>query len=173
MKERKITYVEMTEKTVQETAAKAFRILKFLFEVLPPRFSGGDDCGEITIKCHPDGSISDIIGRVRPASEDDVKVVYKVLHDGKIYKIELWDSEDTYGYMSCSPKWDPYTYVFCNFKEERSDGTKRCEMDFAFNIEKRTFVELFSIEYFNKSDLIRICEQIEHFEKMFLDKEII
>ena len=166
-------YVEMSEKTAKETAGKAFGILKFLFQVLPPRFSGAGFCGEITIKCHPDGSFPDIIGRVRPASEDDVEVVYKVLYEGKIYKIELWDSEDTYGYRSCSPKWDPETYIFCNFKEERADGTKRCEMDFAFDIEKKTFVELFLIEYFNNSDLIRTCEQIKHFEELFLDKEII
>ena len=173
MKERKLEYVEMSGKTAQEIAEKAFRVLKFVFEVLPPRFSGVGDCGDITIKCRSDGTFSDVIGRVRPATKDVVEVVYRVLCNGKIYKIELWDSEDTYGYRSCSPDWDPETYVFCNFKEERPDGSKRCEMDFAFDIEKRTFVELFLIEYFNKSNLIRECKQIDYFEKLFAGKEII
>lgn len=169
--------IEMGESCATNIATKAFEVLSELFATLPPRFSGQGDCGEITIEVQHNvkSPCTKVKGEIRTAvegKEEDV-IVYKVLREGKIYKIELWDTEDAYGYMSCSSHWGPDTYVFCNFKETRDDGSVKSEMDFAFDIEKRTFVELFSIEYIGGNDLVRECQEIEYFERLLLGVKII
>ena len=169
---KELMYAEMTEKTALEIIEKAFSTLKFLFKITPIRFCDMGECGEVTVKCDSEGNVVSFQKKLQEAKKDDVEITYRVVQNGRIYKIQLWDSEDSFGYMSCSPAWNPATYVFCNFKEEREDGSKRCEMDFAFDIEKKTFVELFEIEHFNKNDLIRRCEKIDQIESFLFGREI-
>lgn len=168
-----LKYAEMTEKTAFDIVEKAFVTLKFLFQITPIKFSDMGKCGDVTLKCDSEGKVVGVQRTLKEAKKDNVEITYRVIKKGRIYKIQLWDSEKSFGYMSCSSAWNPATYIFCNFKEERDDGSKRCEMDFAFDIEKKTFVELFEIEYFNKSDLIRRCEKIEQIENFLFGKVIL
>jgi len=167
----KIKYVEMSEKTALEIAEKFFEVLKTLYKITPLMFSCEDLYGQIYI--YHDGSDTKIKKHAQPANEENSELEYSILYNEHVYKIEILQNEDLFGYVSCLPSIDRSTYVFCNIIEYHQDGKKRCEMDFAFDIEKRTFVELFSIEHFNKEGLIRQCQQINYIEQLLFGREII
>jgi hypothetical protein len=101
-------------------------------------------------------------------------VLYRVLFRDKIYQIYIADSEEDVGYYSAlSLNYNPETYVCCCFEEGRSDKSKRCEICFAFDIEKKTFVELFEISHYNKNGVTRECCDIDHIEKLLSGKVIL
>lgn len=98
--------------------------------------------------------------------------IYRVVTKGRIFEFSIWDSEDDFGYCSMCPDYNPETYVFCNIMEKRNDERVKYEMDFAFDLEKKTFLELFAIEHRNKKGLLRECKEINAVEKELRDTVI-
>lgn len=93
----------------------------------------------------------------RPRVEDDfcLDLVYKVIWNKRCFQISFFEEPDSLGYCSMLPDYDPFTYVLCEIVEKRSDGSTKHEMIFSFDIEKRTFLELFDILHYNTVDIRR------------------
>jgi len=165
-------HVEMTESTAIDIAERFFDALKAIFKILPLKFSCEDLYGEIIVEC--DEHTTKITNLTSTDSENNSDLAYKFFYNNRIFKIEVAQNEDIYGYFSCLPSIDRETYVFCSITEYRKeDGKERATMDFAFDIEKRTFVELFLIEHYNKQGLVRECQMVNYIESILSGKEII
>lgn len=82
--------------------------------------------------------------------------IYRFIIDGRFFEITLFGAPDDCGYCSMLPDYNPYTYVLCNIEEKRANGAKKYEMAFGFDIEKKTFLELFELIHYNISDTVRV-----------------
>jgi len=92
-------------------------------------------------------------------SENDkyfIDNLYKFRIYGRYFEITLFDNPDDCGYCSTLPDYNPFTYVLCNIEEKRANGTKKYEMAFGFDIEKKTFLELFELIHYNLSGTVRV-----------------
>jgi len=165
--------VEMSEKMAVEIAEKFFEVIRLMFRAEPVRFSCEESRRTTIISFNEQGvwTRKEII--LHKIDDDEANIVdYKVLYKGKIYRVEVLDNEDMWGYYSCLPVVDRARYVFCSIAEEREDGNIKCEMDFAFDIEKGTFLELFAIEHHNKCDITRECQCVDHIEQILSGRQI-
>jgi len=81
--------------------------------------------------------------------------VYKVTHNNRSFEMTLFDDPDDLGYCSILPDYNPSTYVLCEIVEKRSNGQRKYEFTFGFNIEKGTFLELFEVLHFNTVGILR------------------
>ena len=82
-------------------------------------------------------------------------IIYKTIRDNRHFELTFWDDPDDLGYSSILPDYDPSTYVLCYIIEKRSNGEKKYEMTFGFDIEKRTFLELFELVHYNTVGILR------------------
>ena len=80
---------------------------------------------------------------------------YKVVRNNRHFEVSFWDFPDNLGFCSILPEFDPFTYVTCDIVEKRSNGDKKYEMTFGFNIEKGTFLELFELVHYNTVGILR------------------
>ena len=163
--------IEMNEKTAIEIAGHFFCIVYKLLCQLPQYFSGYDKCGEITVDCDKKKIH---YASWRDADEENDTVYYRVIFEGRSYRMEFCDNEELYGYYSCLTNMDRSVYVFCSIREETNDNKrdKKCEMDFAFDIETGAFLELFAIEHFNKVGIVRECQNIDYIESKLREFQI-
>lgn len=155
--------IAMTEKTAIEIAEHFFDIVYKLLRLLPTYFTGYDKYGEIIVDFDKEKIY---YPRLRDTDEENDTVYYRVVTDGRSYRMEFCDNEELYGYYSCLTNKDPSVYVFCSIREETNDKKrdKKCEMDFAFDIETGAFLELFAIEHFNKVGIVRECQNVDYIE---------
>lgn len=82
--------------------------------------------------------------------------IYRFIINGRFFEITLFGDPEDCGYCSISPDYNPSTYVLCNIEEKRTNGTKKYEMSFGFDIEKKTFLELFELIHYNTGNTIRV-----------------
>ena len=82
-------------------------------------------------------------------------IIYKIIWNKRNFQITFFDNPDDLGYCSMLPDYDPSTYILCEIVEKRTDGSKKHEMIFSFDIEKKTFLELFDILHYNSTNIIR------------------
>lgn len=155
--------IAMTEKTAIEIAEHFFDVVYKLLRLLPTYFTGYDKYGEIIVDFDKEKIY---YPRLRDADEENDTVYYRVVTDVRSYRMEFCDNEELYGYYSCLTNKDPSVYVFCSIREETNDKKrdKKCEMDFAFDIETGAFLELFAIEHFNKVGIVRECQNVDYIE---------
>ena len=96
-------------------------------------------------------------GIIRNFPEDEYRldIIYKYIQDNRYFEITLFDEPDDCGYCSMLPDYEPSTYVLCNIVEKRANGSKKTEVAFGFDIEKRTFLELFEVVHYNTTVILR------------------
>jgi len=92
---------------------------------------------------------------VNNASEYRLDIVYKLVLNNRCFEITLFDDPDDLGYCSMIPDYDPSTYVVCDIVEKRTNGNKKYQMTFGFDLEKKTFLELFEVLHFNAVGILR------------------
>ena len=85
------------------------------------------------------------------------EIVYSVIQKEKARHFELrfYDDPDILGYCSMLQDYDPSTYVICEIVEKRADKSKKYEFTFGFDIQKRTFLELFELTHKNTVGITR------------------
>ena len=110
----------------------------------------------ITIKFNTNGKVTIGIS-YGPKVKDEfcLDLIYRVIWNGRHFRISFFEDPDKLGYCSMLPDYDPSTYVLCEIVEERADGSRKQEMTFSFDIKKKTFLELFEILHYNTVDIIR------------------
>ena len=110
----------------------------------------------ITIKFKPNDKVT-LEMSCGPEVKDDfcLDLIYGVLWNGRYFRISFFDDPDKLGYCSMLPDYDMSTYVLCEMVEKRADGSTKHEMIFSFDIEKKTFLELFDISHYNRVDVRR------------------
>ena len=110
----------------------------------------------ISIKFKPNGKVTLGIS-YGPKVKDDfcLDIIYGARWNGRYFRITFFDDPDKLGYCSMLPNYDPSTYVLCEMVEKRDDGSAKHEMIFSFDIEKKTFLELFDILHYNTVDIRR------------------
>ena len=82
-------------------------------------------------------------------------IIYKLIIDNRCFEITFFEEPNDLGYATMLPNYDPFTYVLCDIVEKRPNGCKKFEMTFGFNIEKRTFEELFEVLHYNSVGILR------------------
>ena len=91
--------------------------------------------------------------------------VYKFNWYNRLFYVTFHSSPEVYGYYSALPNFDTTPYLFCSIIEMKSRTQKKCLMNFGFNPETKTFLELFDIEDYSVENLIKECwdtNSIEH-----------
>lgn len=82
-------------------------------------------------------------------------IIYKVVWRNRYFEITLWDDPDDLGYCSLLDDFDSSTYVLCDMVERRPNGSKKYQMTFGFDIQKKTFLELFEVLHYNTVGILR------------------
>lgn len=78
------------------------------------------------------------------------------------FEVTLYSSPEDCGYYSLLPNYDELAYVFCIIQEKDIHGKIKREMCFGFDSEKRTFLELFDIDFHSKDgNIYRAEDSIE------------
>jgi hypothetical protein len=93
-----------------------------------------------------------------PKVEDEfcLDIIFNVIIANKrFFRITFFEDPDKLGYCSMLPDYDASTYVLCEMVEKRANGSTKHEMIFSFDIEKKTFLELFDIIHYNTVDIRR------------------
>lgn len=114
---------------------------------------------EYTIKFSNCGKLVKVIYHLK--SEFRLDIIYKIIIGNRCFEITLYKDPDACGYCSMYPDPDgryvddSSPYVLCNIIEERSNGKKKYEMIFGFDIEKKTFLELFELIHYTATDVVR------------------
>lgn len=79
---------------------------------------------------------------------------YLLICNNRKFEITLYDSPECDGHYSFSPDYDDFTYVYCHIIERQENDTIKYEMKFGFDIEKKTFLELFILDEHSSNIII-------------------
>ncbi len=167
----------MSEEQAIAIAENFFSVLKALFKIKPLYLSGIEKQGkEITIICDSEDKVRKVITK-RINDKEDNEIRYKFFYKNRTYQILFWDDEEIYGYVSQLPpgylNCSGESYVLCDICELRDENDKKYSMEFAFDIEKRTFLEFFELYHKNIKGTKREYYNDIGFDKIYRGKEII
>lgn len=130
----------------EKTKVKTFRFLpdRIIFESTIPF-------------CKQEANDNEYASKKKKVSSDDyhLDIIYKLILWNRCFEITLYNDPDDYGYCSMLPDFDSSSYVLCNIVEKRANGDKKYQMTFGFDIEKRTFLELFEVVHYNAVGILR------------------
>lgn len=87
--------------------------------------------------------------------------VYEFFWKRRKFRVMLYCSPEECGYFSLLPNSEDMPYVFCIIQEKDRHGSIKYEMCFGFDSEKKTFLELFDIDYYFYSTVFRGEDSIE------------
>lgn len=151
--------IPMTLEHAVSIANDMLDVLQAFIEIQPIQLSNSVENGQTkfkTYKFHPDGKISFGLD-YGPKVEDDfcLDLISRVIWKDRYFRICFFQNPDDLGYCSMLPDYDSSTYVLCEIMEKRADGSTKHEMIFSFDIEKKTFLELFDILHYNLVDIRR------------------
>ena len=71
---------------------------------------------------------------------------YSLICNNRKFEITLYDSPECDGHYSLLYDYDDSTYVYCHIIEMQENNTIKYEMKFGFDIESKTFLELFILD---------------------------
>ena len=139
-------------------AHDCLHVLKILYEKEPLRLSTSTECEETKIKTFhflPNKMIVYFDSRSND-EEYHLDILYQVIYENRCFEITLLNDPDDCGYYSELDYFNSSTYVLCEIVEKRPNGEKKYEMTFGFDIQKKTFLELFDIVHYNTQNMIRV-----------------
>lgn len=151
--------IPMTLEHAVSIANDMLDVLQAFVEISPIQLSQSIENGRTkfkTYKFKPDGKITFTLS-YGPKVEDNfcLDLISRVIWNNRHFRISFFQNPDDLGYNSMLPDYDPSTYILCEMVEKRADGSTKHEMIFSFDIEKKTFLELFDILHYNRVDIRR------------------
>lgn len=102
--------------------------------------------------------IEEAMVRFEDSDEWHLDNVYKLYWKKQRFEVTLYSSPEDCGYFSLLPNYEDLEYTFCIIQEKDWTGVIKHEMCFGFDSEKRTFLELFDIDYHSKEGTIYKAE---------------
>jgi hypothetical protein len=152
----------------------ALSCLNFLLKNAPVLLSGEDLRGDVVYKCDAEGNLMARTRYVTDATEDDWAVTYVVLFPDKTYEMFFAQhGEEMFDHTPDLSSCEEDAYLYCNFLEKRTDGSRKYETSFAIDIEKGTFLETFEVSFWNQDDYERVFEEVDKFRKEFGGRKIL
>lgn len=123
------------------------------FRILPDRVI----LGSTILLRKQDTKENEAVSKKKKVTSDDyhLDIIYKLFMGNRWFEITLFDDPYDCGYCSMLPDYNPSTYVLCDIIEKRPNGDKKYQMTFGFDIEKRTFLELFEVLHYNTVGILR------------------
>lgn len=79
---------------------------------------------------------------------------YLLICNNRKFDVTLYDSPECDGHYSSLPDYDNSAYVYCHIIEMQENDTIKYEMKFGFDIEKKTFLELFILDHHESNIII-------------------
>ena len=137
-------------------------VLQFLFDIVPIRLSTLVEKGKTKIETYT--VVNDTVIHTHETlpkrknlitDEFCLNLIYKIIIGKRCFEITFFEEPDDLGYATMLPHYDPFTYVLCDIVEKRPNGCKKYEITFGFDIEKRTFEELFEVIHYNSVGILR------------------
>jgi len=151
--------IPMTLEHAANIANDMLDVFQALVQITPIQLSQLVENGRTkfkTYKFKPDGKITFGLS-YGPKVKDNfcLDLISRVIWNNRLFRISFFEDPDKLGYCSMLPDYDPSTYVLCEIVEKRANGSTKHVMIFSFDIEKKTFLELFDILHYNTVDILR------------------